>query len=871
MCGIGLILSGIHIVSSSSNLFDGFKHADSGIALQGEERVLSLEASGTLYPTVDDIKDVISRRGPDHVGLKTLHLGVVSGHESLSIIGERPIESEENNYHLDEASYRASYRSLEVNEKLKTSAEMIRDFESQNSCCQMDKIESSSEEYMNKYSASFSDINQAAKHSIVHKFVEGINGQTTYAFQENTCAEMLFVGATLQLRGVHPLYQPLVDTSTNILVYNGEIFGGMPVGKEENDAIVLMNALQRCCSCACHSSRRYCHCCHQKEHISVPELLSTIKGPWSLIYWQAKSNIVWFGRDAFGRRSLLVHWPSLNDSRLLLSSAAPFRTDKNTRYRRDKVAQNPTDDSIEGRGVDDSDDLEYWDELACGIYSISLDSGKEFGYNEKKMFVSIVGKVEKLDWFNPQIKKLLNWERCFVVPGSNDNIISNFTYSHGVNNTLYIKNNDLISSVIEQKDAKLAYVEYFDQNPMKSKIATADKQENTKMIFRNDASQLVIDNGLESKEIQLFEGMEFLSLNPLLQQNHAKEMTTSILQDSFTCSAQRVLFALKQAVMRRTCHSHFNQTGKIGESIKKQIPVAVLFSGGLDSMILAALLHQCLDHNCEIDLLNVSFDGPHAPDRISAKAGVSELQRIAAFRRWHLVEIDADPSKLQSLSKYLTSIINPAKTYMDLNIGTALWLAACGDGWVEEEEFCQGEDECHFNESHLLSNKNRKFKRTKYKSEARILFVGSGADEQCAGYGRHRTKFRLGGWLALQEEMKVDVQRIWKRNLGRDDRCMADHGKEARFPFLDEDLMETLLDLPLWEIADLEKSSGQGDKKILRQVAMLLGLEGASTIPKRAIQFGSRIARESNRRNFGSNRAANQAAAGSAMIHSLTK
>lgn len=32
----------------------------------------------------------------------------------------------------------------------------------------------------------------------------------------------------------------------------------------------------------------------------------------------------------------------------------------------------------------------------------------------------------------------------------------------------------------------------------------------------------------------------------------------------------------------------------------------------------------------------------------------------------------------------------------------------------------------------------------KYKSEAKILLVGSGADEQCAGYGRHRTKYRNG-------------------------------------------------------------------------------------------------------------------------------
>lgn len=87
-----------------------------------------------------------------------------------------------------------------------------------------------------------------------------------------------------------------------------------------------------------------------------------------------------------------------------------------------------------------------------------------------------------------------------------------------------------------------------------------------------------------------------------------------------------------------------------------------------------------------------------------------------------------------------------------------------------------------------------------------------------------------------------------------------------RFPFLDEDVISTLLDMPLWEIADLDQPSGIGDKKILREVAQMLGLSGAAVLPKRAIQFGSRIARESNRRNFGSNRAANQASAGSVEI-----
>ena len=86
-----------------------------------------------------------------------------------------------------------------MNEKLKTSVGKMRNSESGNSLCQVDKIESSSQECMNKDSASCSYINQATKQSIVQKFVEVINGQTTHAFQENTCAEMLFVSTTLQL------------------------------------------------------------------------------------------------------------------------------------------------------------------------------------------------------------------------------------------------------------------------------------------------------------------------------------------------------------------------------------------------------------------------------------------------------------------------------------------------------------------------------------------------------------------------------------------------------------------------------------------------------------------------------------------------
>jgi asparagine synthetase B (glutamine-hydrolysing) len=57
-----------------------------------------------------------------------------------------------------------------------------------------------------------------------------------------------------------------------------------------------------------------------------------------------------------------------------------------------------------------------------------------------------------------------------------------------------------------------------------------------------------------------------------------------------------------------------------------------------------------------------------------------------------------------------------------------------------------------------------------YISRCRALLVGIGADEQMAGYSRHRTKFKSGGVEALVAELNKDTERLWDRNLGRDDR-----------------------------------------------------------------------------------------------------
>lgn len=560
----------------------------------------------------------------------------------------------------------------------------------------------------------------------------------------NGKAELLFIGATLQLRGLYPIFQPFLDSSRNILVYNGEIFDGIHVGSHGNDGEVLMHTLAQCCSCKSHNG------CEEKGRSSVVDVLSSIKGPWALIYWQDSSKTLWFGRDALGRRSLLVHWPTEDDARFLLSSVSPPSS----------LEQN-LDPEVEN-GISK---LNFWEELPCGVYSLSMDVSE--------LDRCFVGELRKHEWTNAMLMELIKWERIFVEPTTENCGFSNCETHLGEHN-IHSACSDIIS----------------ESGPIPASVPCS-------------------------------------------------------------MSVQRVLNALRKSVMQRSSLHTIFQAVICGRRQEEIAPVAVLFSGGLDSMILAALLNECLDPSYEIDLLNVSFDGQFAPDRISAKAGLKELRGIAPLRRWKLVEIDSDLSNLTSETKHVMSLINPANTYMDLNIGIALWLAAGGDGWVYEG---------------VTSSNDVDQQRVKYISKSRIILVGSGADEQCAGYGRHRTKYKHGSWVGLDEEMKLDMQRIWKRNLGRDDRCCSDNGKEARFPFLDEDVIRTLLDIPLWEIANLDQPSGTGDKKILREVAKMLGLYEAATLPKRAIQFGSRIARESNRKNFGSNRAANQASAGSVVI-----
>lgn len=67
------------------------------------------------------------------------------------------------------------------------------------------------------------------------------------------------------------------------------------------------------------------------------------------------------------------------------------------------------------------------------------------------------------------------------------------------------------------------------------------------------------------------------------------------------------------------------------------------------------------------------------------------------------------------------------------------------------------------------------------------------------GYTKHRAALKHHGWSGLRQSLIKDWNDISIRNLARDDRVVADHGRQLRTPYLDESFVDYLMDLEPWQ------------------------------------------------------------------------
>ncbi|XP_010153728.1 PREDICTED: asparagine synthetase domain-containing protein 1 [Eurypyga helias] len=574
--------------------------------------------------------------------------------------------------------------------------------------------------------------------------------------------ECLFSGHVLHLRGLMTP-QPLEDANNNIFLWNGEIFSGVHVGDLENDTEVMFHHLALCSSEA-----------------GVLSLFSSLRGPWSFIYYQASRHSLWFGRDYFGRRSLLWQFSNEIGGAFSLTSVSAY-----------------------------SESVNQWQEVpASGIFKIDLKA-----YATTKSL-----SLTLFPWKYSSAEKAV--EEIFM-------------------NVLDQVSKDLPNHVrLVMNESKLCLTA--PVIPLNKTISEVS----------GECPGTHISNITHVVSVETLQGF--------LADEHKKKLVHAFTD------------VLSEAVKRRVLslsRGEDQKASQVPNMSDRKARVAVLFSGGIDSMVIAALADKHVPLEEPIDLLNVAFimkeqakqkgstknptnrgvqlgllasqegrQDLHAktaahlpcfdvPDRITGRAGLKELEAINPSRTWNFVEINVTLEELKKMRQQcINHLIYPLDTVLDDSIGCAIWFASRGEGFISN----QGE-------------------LKPYKSPAKVVLTGIGADEQLAGYSRHRVCFKKYGLEGLNKELEMELDRISSRNLGRDDRIIGDHGKEARFPFLDEDVVSFFNSLPILEKADLTLPRGIGEKLILRLAAKELGLTASTLLPKRAVQFGSRIAKlESN-------------------------
>jgi len=345
-----------------------------------------------------------------------------------------------------------------------------------------------------------------------------------------------------------------------------------------------------------------------------------------------------------------------------------------------------------------------------------------------------------------------------------------------------LKGADKLKDVLEELDGVYAFCYYY---PKTNRLILARDLVGEKPIWYSLSDIFAFASEKKSLEQQGIKDIEELNPRTILYYD-AKTKKISF--------EQREFFEIKPEHKKKYETLKKEVKGYLANAISKRIPdqkVGVLFSGGVDSTIIALILKQLgVDFICyTAGLKEGNFEEPS--DITYAKKVAKRYGFELKINRLSLKESE---SSIKEVAKLIED-----NTVVKVGVGLTFY-AAC---------------------------------RLAQKDGIRVIFSGLGAEEIFAGYERHRNSSNVNN------ECLSGLLKIYERDLYRDDVITMNHNMELRTPFLDLDLIRYCLKIP-----GKYKLNKENNKLILRDISYELGLDEEFAYRKKVgAQYGSKFSR----------------------------
>ncbi len=227
--------------------------------------------------------------------------------------------------------------------------------------------------------------------------------------------------------------------------------------------------------------------------------------------------------------------------------------------------------------------------------------------------------------------------------------------------------------------------------------------------------------------------------------------------------------------------------------IRDRDRVGVIFSGGIDSVLVAYRLKQ---FGIPFTCYSAGFQG--APDLEYARAIAAQFEFPLQTRELSLDDIE------ELLPEIMATIEDRSLNQVEVSVPI--------------------------------------FASVRLAAEAgeRVLFTGQGADELFGGYSWYPRIVDREGYDSFLEYEITDIEHLYKETLEREDKITMAHSIELRVPYLDLELVRTALRMdPRLKI---ERGDDPQGKRIHRQLAEKAGVPREfAWRPKLAAQHGANI------------------------------